>query len=79
MLALHMSAWQMSDVRTILTLNVDLDLVDDDEVSEMQSIYSDLFAGELDDGVQMQDLCVAVVRSLQSLLNHTAYNGETLH
>jgi hypothetical protein len=69
----------MSDVRTILTLNVDLDMVDDDEVSEMQSIYSDLFAGELDDGVQMQDLCVAVVRSLQSLLNHTAYNGETLH
>jgi hypothetical protein len=69
----------MSDVRTILTLNVDLDLVDDDEVSEMQSIYSDLFAGELDDGVQMQDLCLAVVRSLQSLLNHTAYNGETLH
>jgi hypothetical protein len=69
----------MSDVRTILTLNVDLDLVDDDEVSEMQSIYSDLFAGELDDGVQMQDLCVAVVRSLQSLLNHTDYNGETLH
>jgi hypothetical protein len=79
MLALHMSACQMSDVRTILTLNVDLDMVDDDEVSEMQSIYSDLFAGELDDGVQMQDLCVAVVRSLQSLLNHTAYNGETLH
>lgn len=74
-----MSAWPMSDVRTILTLNVDLDLVDDDEVSEMQSIYSDLFAGELDDGVQMQDLCVAVVRSLQSLLNHTAYNGEPLH
>jgi hypothetical protein len=69
----------MSDVRTILTLNVDLDLVDDDEVSEMQSIYSDLFAGELDDGVQMQDLCLAVVRSLQSLLNHTDYNGETLH
>ena len=69
----------MSDVRTILTLAVDLDLVDIDEVNEMQSIYSDLFAGELDDGVQMQDLCVAVVRSLQSLLNHTAYNGETLH
>ena len=69
----------MSDVRTILTLNVDLDMVDDDEVSEMQSIYSDLFAGELDDGVQMQDLCVAVVRSLQSLINHTAYNGEALH
>ena len=69
----------MSDVRTILTLNVDLDLVDDDEVSEMTEIYSDLFAGELDDGAQMQDLCVAVVRSLQSLINHTAYNGETLH
>jgi len=69
----------MSDIRTILTLNVDLDLVDDDEVSEMQSIYSDMFACELDDGVQMQDLCVAVVRSLQSLLNHTDYNGETLH
>jgi hypothetical protein len=70
----------MTDItRIMMVIDVDIDECDPNEVEELVDMWSDILRSELDDGTDVQELCLSMSRALKAVLAEVAGDGVTLH
>jgi hypothetical protein len=70
----------MSDItRIIMIMDVDQSQCDPNEVEELVDMWSEILQSELDDGTDLQELCLSMSRALKAVLNDASGDGVVLH
>lgn len=70
----------MTDItRIMMVIDVDIDECDPNEVEELVDMWSDILRSELDDGTDVQELCLSMSRALKAVLAEVTGDGVTLH
>jgi hypothetical protein len=70
----------MSDVtRIMMVMDVNLSECDPNEVEELVDMWTNILQSELDDGTDMQELCLSMSRALKAVMTDAAGGGVTLH
>lgn len=70
----------MTDItRIMMVIDVDIDECDPNEVEELVDMWSDILRSELDDGTDVQELCLSISRALKAVLAEVTGDGVMLH
>lgn len=62
-----------------MVIDVDIDECDPNEVEELVDMWSDILRSELDDGTDVQELCLSMSRALKAVLAEVTGDGVMLH
>ena len=70
----------MSDItRIIMVMDVDQSECDPNEVEDLVDMWTSILQSELDDGTDIQELCLSMSRALKSVMTEVSIGGVTLH
>lgn len=70
----------MADItRIIMVMDVDQEQCDPNEVEELVDMWTNILQSELDDGTDVQELCLSMSRALKAVLNDVSPDGVMLH
>jgi len=70
----------MPDItRIVMVMDVDQSECDPNEVEELVDMWTSILQSELDDGTDIQELCLSMSRALKSVITDVSIGGETLH
>ena len=70
----------MADItRIIMVMDVDQEQCDPNEVEELIDMWTNILQSELDDGTDVQELCLSMSRALKAVLNDVSPDGVMLH
>ena len=63
----------------MMVMDVDLDQCDPNEVEELVDMWTNILQSELDDGTDIQELCLSMSRALKAVMTGAAGGGGMLH
>jgi hypothetical protein len=66
-------------IRIIMMMDVDHEKCDPNEVEDLVDMWTNILQSELDDGTDVQELCLSMSRALKAILNDVSDDGVTLH
>jgi hypothetical protein len=70
----------MSDIiRIIMVMDVDQEKCDPNEVEDLVDMWTNILQSELDDGTDVQELCLSMSRALKAMISEVTGKGVMLN